>query len=1436
MAYNVTKRFREIVYSGGAVYKCSLKINNKLVPNRQIAKITISNPIIDTTSDYFYVGSYIAQKLTIQFKNLENLDIKSNNDVSLDISLDVDGTEVNVPIGKFLIDDLSKNYYETCEITCLDYSVKAKNNIDYSPCFVDGKATIDTIFEYICNHFGITFDTNYPKTNGDIEVGEYDSTVSGKRYISYIAELKGCNAKHGRDGVLYLVPLKQTSSVSINALKSESWKLGEKFQISGVSYDDGARLFKAGNTTNNTLFIRNDNPFIQNQTTIDNIYNVVKDTVIWNLKTENYGDISLDPWDNISYQLGEETYNTLMNVNLTYEMNISSTNEVKLPTKQQEQTTNVVGGNIQSKLSRIGRTIDLINGTIQDLSEKIVDISAQASGQKEVKLENCSATPLYKLKITGDDSLLFPGDKKKHFTYETYEGSSIDVDIKGSSYDINNLEVKGRSTQEVRSGKNLIKLEKGYTLTQNGVTFKVNDDYSITLNGTCNKDNTSFSFNTSVVIPSAGAYTLSSKFVRGSISNTTNFTQIQILRSSDWAGIHLKLNNEDDSKTSQISVGKYNDCSIRIDNNVVLSNYTIKIQLEEGSTATDWESFGVSPSPDYPSEIETVKGRNICDVSTSQIGVAWNLSTNSARAICNVRVMPSTTYSLSFEDISGIDEMFFGEKVKATDTNVINGMTQITTNRQITTTSTTNWLCIQFNKANISLNDIKAIKLQIEKGSDITNYVPYDNIQIINTGKNLWDLNSMIKGRINEKTGNIEHAIYTTDLTINGDEFSFTVSQAWNSGVISDFIPVSIGNYMYSLTTDKIVNVYLDTYDKGHNRIGRVTLSPAYTTANVKAEIPISITNDDIKYIRIHFEVREVGTYVVKEVQLEKNSIVTSYEPYQSQTLNIDLQGNELCSIGDTKDILNISVTGDTEINKKIRKRIFNGTESWTLQSINSHDIANFQITLDDYIGASNILAMCDTFSPQTSLIADTTNEGFHINASKILFIRIKKSRCSTVEEFKTWLSTHNVTVIYELATPETINLSPTNTLYLYDGINHITNDNNADMVAKMVKSTMFLKTSDLYVNQGQSNEKIFNLKIPALRELNGVKDEYNLEDTKATLTKRIGLNANLEEYILTKPQIIDLGEMTIELNEGTNILTMPSFPNNYYEVTYLLKNEYTDTFANQAQVSSMINIASDEILIKSKTEILENGDELIASINTQSTGNVLINASRLTEINANKINFNSYDFNVTTQNMKISIGQGDNKKDIINSNGVLTNLIYNGYTRGSMITGTGDYIPLGRVGGGDTKDTQRNEMIFSFKLPQNFTIQSAKIYLSHAPINWNISGTSITGYSRNLELYKGQNIEKLKINYDVVNSIINTGGVTTDKIYDVLGTNGFSGNATTTVSTKSAELKDYIDTDKDNYFIIKDSNETAYTTNNDIFGRTGGVFGYLEIIGYSQI
>lgn len=399
--YKVSDKFRERVYSGGALYNCKLKIDNQDVPISQIAKITISNPIIDTSSETFYVGSFISQKITIKFKNLDNLTIYSGEEVSLTIGLLVDDDYEYVPIGKFIIDDLGENYQETCEISCLDYAVKMKPNIDYSPCFVQGKATIDTILEYICNQFGVELDSNYPKTNGNIEIGTYDSTVSGKRWVSYIAEIKGCNAKIGRDGVLYLIPLKNSVQTRINALKSKSWELGTQYQISKVTFDDGARPYSAGDDTKNTLYIRNYNPFIKDQTTIDNIYNVVKDTVIWNLTTENYGDISLDPWDNIAYDLGDNSYNTLMNVDITYEMNIMSKNEVKIPTKQQEVTTNVVGGDDNSRYLRIGREIDLINGTIRDIVEKTIDVSQKASGVGSVNITNGYKGNLHKLDIYG---------------------------------------------------------------------------------------------------------------------------------------------------------------------------------------------------------------------------------------------------------------------------------------------------------------------------------------------------------------------------------------------------------------------------------------------------------------------------------------------------------------------------------------------------------------------------------------------------------------------------------------------------------------------------------------------------------------------------------------------------------------------------------------------------------------------------------------------------------------------------------------------------------------------------------------------------------------------------------------------------------------------------------------------------------------------------
>ena len=160
MAYELTtNRMREIIYSGDAQYECKLYFNNSLVPPEQISSIKISSPIIDTTSrtgQMFHIGTFISQKLTIKFRNLNGLDLTSNPDIYLEIGVNVDGEFVYVPVGYFLIDELAENYQKTCEITCLDYAVKFKSNLDITQFFnADGYVVASDLFEAICRYYGV---------------------------------------------------------------------------------------------------------------------------------------------------------------------------------------------------------------------------------------------------------------------------------------------------------------------------------------------------------------------------------------------------------------------------------------------------------------------------------------------------------------------------------------------------------------------------------------------------------------------------------------------------------------------------------------------------------------------------------------------------------------------------------------------------------------------------------------------------------------------------------------------------------------------------------------------------------------------------------------------------------------------------------------------------------------------------------------------------------------------------------------------------------------------------------------------------------------------------------------------------------------------------------------------------------------------------------
>ena len=174
----------------------------------------------------------------------------------------------------------------------------------------------------------------------------------------------------------------------------------------------------------------------------------------------------------------------------------------------------------------------------------------------------------------------------------------------------------------------------------------------------------------------------------------------------------------------------------------------------------------------------------------------------------------------------------------------------------------------------------------------------------------------------------------------------------------------------------------------------------------------------------------------------------------------------EMCKIGDYKDYFHKD-SGKWYMHKEIEKITFNGSESWTLHSINSYVLANFYAQVPNYIGTTDNLGLTNYFSPQISSIVQEQNQGFRLNTEKRLYIRFDSNVASTVEDFKTWLSTHNTIVYYVLATPTETEITNTTLIEQLEAISK----------AKSVKEKTYIS---------QTNDELpFVLDIQAIKEYN---------------------------------------------------------------------------------------------------------------------------------------------------------------------------------------------------------------------------------------------------------------------------------------------------------------------------------------------------------------
>lgn len=169
-------------------------------------------------------------------------------------------------------------------------------------------------------------------------------------------------------------------------------------------------------------------------------------------------------------------------------------------------------------------------------------------------------------------------------------------------------------------------------------------------------------------------------------------------------------------------------------------------------------------------------------------------------------------------------------------------------------------------------------------------------------------------------------------------------------------------------------------------------------------------------------------------LQLEIGSEATTYEPPripQSLTLAtpnglpgvpVSKDGNYTDSNGQQWVCDEIDLARGKYVQRVLLLK-FDSNSPFDLQSINTNNIANFAYGLSKK-SRSGSEGICNRLKQSAKLIANETNEGVHISES-VIFIRLKTTRASTVEELKQFLANNPTDVLYQIATPIERDLTP---------------------------------------------------------------------------------------------------------------------------------------------------------------------------------------------------------------------------------------------------------------------------------------------------------------------------------------------------------------------------------------------------------------------------
>lgn len=585
------------------------------------------------------------------------------------------------------------------------------------------------------------------------------------------------------------------------------------------------------------------------------------------------------------------------------------------------------------------------------------------------------------------------------------------------------LKLEGSTTQTTRSGKNLY-----------------------------NKGNVSGTLYKEVPINElpAGTYTLSAV----ATSSDTDRTQCLVLDATNNKNLGYLNRNVRSSFTFTLEkptkkLNFYASTAYDLSNEDTFK--FADIQIEQGTTATEYEQYGASPSPDYPSPIENVEGKNKFDINQEKEIFGIMLYKYS------YYLKPNTKYTISSNCPASTTANIYA------NSNSSNNAVYINKNQTIQSDENGYFYILVRFKADASDNSTfnlyeKVLNgtyyIQLEEGTVATDYVPYNSLEIKNVGENLFNPSNAKDGYVSDRKGQI--------ISVN--------IKNKNTG----YIKID-GEEKYFILSNKLTGNWGAWYDKDKKFISGITLggkNKGIVTAPNNAyfiNFTVSYENNNPDY--------------ANNVMIARSDKEIPYKPYQEQKVTFPLENQKL---------MEDSYLASDGIHYKRKQTTV------TIQNIVALSNGNvggiFQFTGKKY--SNNNVLCCDKakHDPNRRFVTDTVYE----NQGNVVFVG---DLTDTLETLKAKYD--GAILEYELATEEMVPYTAAQQeaynqlqkLKLYKGQNTI-----FSLEGSIINLKYLEDTDEKVENQGNIYSKpIIRLEKTVFKEveiaINGIRFKYNFEE-----------------------------------------------------------------------------------------------------------------------------------------------------------------------------------------------------------------------------------------------------------------------------------------------------------------------------------------------------